>query len=293
MASGTAAVDLGGALDLGGNGNGFVNVGGGNTFVRGNIQVGQNSGSTGTLTLTGGNLTTFGLISLAPNAGATGTVNLNGGVLTTRGLTRGPGTSAFNFGGGTLRAGVPFASDVPLAVGAGGGTIDTANYRVQLGGALTGVGNLLKTGTGTLILDSSASSLGGGLTVNGGTVAIRDSNALGTGAITVNGSGLSFNSQPGLFEGRLWSPGGWCVADPNPSTSVQLVTRWGNAGTPAWYNNTTDNTKVSEGIPAISSDTLATSTAATSTTPGRATSPTPSPRTLTTRRPSRLTATSW
>ena len=70
-------------------------------------------------------------------SGGNGTYNLNGGTLVTPAIYQGPGTAAFNFGGGTLEAGAAFTATLPMTLTGTGGNanIDTNGYAVTLSGA--------------------------------------------------------------------------------------------------------------------------------------------------------------
>jgi outer membrane autotransporter protein len=100
------------------------------------------------------------------------------------------GGGALTFNGGTLQALGTLGLTGPIAINAGGGTIDTNGNNVIVSSAISGTGGLTKNGAGilnfqaaqaytggttlnagTLVLDSVGGSLpvGGALTVNGGT----------------------------------------------------------------------------------------------------------------------------
>lgn len=135
----------------------------------------ENSGNA-TLTVSGGSLVTNrGFERTVPTSTGTGSVVLtNGGVL-------------------QLAEAIPqlFAGNASLAVGSGGGVIDTHGFSTELGAPPTnaagGAGVLTKRGIGTLQLNA-ASSFGGGISVNEGTLLTGATNALGSGAITVSGA---------------------------------------------------------------------------------------------------------
>jgi autotransporter-associated beta strand protein len=129
---------------------------------------------TGIFTQSGGTNTTNAL-TIASYAGSNGTYNLNGGTLTTKSLSSGSGTAAFNFGGGTLKAGGTFSTTLPMTLTGTGGdaTIDTGSYAVTLSGQLSGPGGLNKLGSNTLtlsaqnIFDGPATVVAGTLNVSG------------------------------------------------------------------------------------------------------------------------------
>ena len=117
--------------------------------------------------------------------GSSATYNLNGGLLQLSALTGGTGATAFNFSGGTLRAGATFSTSVPITVGASGGgaTFDTAGSQLTLSGSLSGPGSLTlddSLGTGRLILIGS-NSYSGGTIVEAGTLEVTNSDALPDG----------------------------------------------------------------------------------------------------------------
>jgi autotransporter-associated beta strand protein len=136
---------------------------------------------TGTFTQSSGTNTTNAL-TIAGYAGSYGTYNLNGGTLTTQSLTGGSGTAAFNFGGGTLKAGKDFSTSLPMALTGIGGdaTMDTAGSMITLSGQLSGPGGLNKIGSGTVRL-SAQNIYNGPTTVNAGLLYV-------TGTLANNGS---------------------------------------------------------------------------------------------------------
>ena len=113
-----------------------INIGSGTPPVGGTVRVG-----------TGGTLASSGTI-IGNILVDGGTVNLNGGTLILQSLAQGAGTSAFNFGGGTLQASADFSSNLPITLtGTGGNVIvDTDSYAVTLSGVLSGAGGLNKIG---------------------------------------------------------------------------------------------------------------------------------------------------
>ena len=89
------------------------------------------------------------------------------------------------------------ASQTWLAAAGGlnlGGTLNLFEYTLILdgardtieGGAISGNGNLVKTGTGTLTL-SGNNVFAGGISVNAGTLVASSDTALGQGTVTING----------------------------------------------------------------------------------------------------------
>jgi autotransporter-associated beta strand protein len=162
---------------------------------------------TGTLNISGSGLVECSQLEVCRNIGTPhGTVNLNGGTLlasfvTASDVTNG-GTAAFNFNGGTLKAGaasVNFSAgtaNVPLVVTdeSGGAVIDTAgntltiaaviNHDSTLGG--TPDGGLTKLGSGTLIL-TAADTYTGNTTIKAGTLTLTGAGSINSSAnIAVN-----------------------------------------------------------------------------------------------------------
>ncbi len=201
----------------------FTQSGGTNSLSTGQsgLVLGFNPGSSGTYNLSGGSLygasemmgdsgtgnftqsggtNTAGGLTLAYNPASRGTYNLNGGTLIVSAMGGGPGTAAFNFGGGTLQAGDPFSTSLPMTLTGSGGnaTVDTAGYTVTLSGPLSGPGGLTMADGGTLILDGPI-TYSGGTTILAGQLEIN-APALATGNFTQTG-GLTTISGTNLYLG--------------------------------------------------------------------------------------------
>ena len=75
-----------------------------------------------------------------------------------------------------------------------GSTFDTAGYAVTLSGSLSGPGGLIKTDSGTLLLNATNTFTGNTL-VRGGTLSLGSSLALQNSTLDTSGSGvLSFGT---------------------------------------------------------------------------------------------------
>ena len=134
---------------------------------------------------------TLPALNLGNQTGSSGTYNLNGGVLAIAGLSQGGGAAAFNFGGGTLEATGPFSTGLPMTLTGSGGnaTVDANGYAVTFSGNLSGPGGLVETGSGELML-SGTDTYSGGTTVSGGTLDITAASALpSNGFVTIFGGG--------------------------------------------------------------------------------------------------------
>ena len=227
IGQGTITASPGGGINLNDGlflaGAGSINMGSGSLTVSdpasgmngGLLQANNESvqalGSSGTIsaafTQSGGSNEVANSLILVPSLGGS-TYNLDGGLLELSQL-RSSGASpglhaAFNFNGGTLRASGSFSTSVPMTLGAAGGnaTIDTQGHRVALAGSLSGPGNLIETGGGTLIL-SGTNNFAGGTTVLSGRMVVTNSEGLLDGSNLIVGKASLFapiaaaNAPPG------------------------------------------------------------------------------------------------
>lgn len=113
----------------------------------------------------------------------------NGGQASSIGAS-GPASANLTFNGGTLLyTGGTIAIDRGMLMqGNGVVSIDSAATTLEISGAITGAGNLGKTGDGTLVL-SGANTYSGGTNVYGGTLRVLSSSALGTGGVRMGLAG--------------------------------------------------------------------------------------------------------
>jgi autotransporter-associated beta strand protein len=198
-------------------------------------------GGSGSLTKSGS-----GTLTLAQASGVnsfSGALQINGGTLSISSLNRIGGsasTRAIELGGGTLEytysAGNAEVSDVlPLVLNPGNSTLSvtgsyvtgsvnapTAPVTLRLGSALTGSGNLTKSGSGILAIGkNSDTTLGntfdGTVTVNDGALDIRNPDSLGdtsAGTTITNAqlelfsfgqnAGVTFDAEPLTFTGNSY-----------------------------------------------------------------------------------------
>jgi autotransporter-associated beta strand protein len=154
------------------------------------------NGGTGGLIKTGA-----GILSLGAANNYSGNTTIKGGVLQIDANNRlGAAASTLVFDGGTLAASASFSLDTvgdttvqrPIQVEAAGGTINVAaNTTLTVNSVLNGTGVLVKSGTGTLTLTSTASnaSKSGGFTLRDGTLRLGTDISFGNGLTGFIGAG--------------------------------------------------------------------------------------------------------
>lgn len=105
---------------------------------------------------------------------------------------------------GTIRAeGTGNRIEAPLRVRLENEVAKTLTFDVQddsdltLAGAISGHGNIHKSGSGTLVLNAASAQYAGTTVVNGGILRTATNNALGTGAVVINGGVLELNPSGG------------------------------------------------------------------------------------------------
>ncbi|MES2717024.1 MAG: autotransporter-associated beta strand repeat-containing protein [Pseudomonadota bacterium] len=111
---------------------------------------------------------------------------------------------------GRLQAGAALTAGAGLALslGAGGGTLDTGAFDVDLGGVVSGNGQLRKDGAGTLTLRAD-NGHGGGTRIDAGVLAIRGNGAdAGSGLVDVRGAVLDLSDGARLANAVALGAGG-------------------------------------------------------------------------------------
>jgi autotransporter-associated beta strand protein len=176
------ASDGGANFDVGASGKGIVNQYGGNiTNLAGNTWIGE-SGA-GTWNLISG-IASLGNLVMGVNGGSSGTLNLNGGILQVSGISIGNASagSDLNLGGGTIQATAnnpTFISGLTETLMNGGVVIDSQGYTITIPQEIDDAagGPLVKIGAGTLTL-SGPNTYAGNTVVSNGTLFVQT----GTGA---------------------------------------------------------------------------------------------------------------
>lgn len=218
------AISVGHSMNMGGRYDNNLNA-----ATYGTATLNLNSGGldigTGTSTATGnGNR---GWLYLGNNHSSTvsrSTINLNGGILTLVQLQAGVyGSNLINFNGGTLKARANNQSlingnNLLCNLNAGGAVIDTDGFSVGINSTLSGVGGLIKRGSGTLTL-SGTNTFSGKVQVEEGSLKLAnpvgapnlrlhlDASDVSTLAQNANGSGAVASGDPVGSWGDLSSSG--------------------------------------------------------------------------------------
>lgn len=129
-------------------------------------------------------------------------------------------------------SGINLSTRDGIALGNGGGVIDTNGFNQQLNDPLHGEGSLTKAGEGTLTL-SGNNTYAGGTHIEAGTLAVSSDNALGNsnGGISFDGGTLQLDSSLDLSANRtiaLESRGGTINTQSFNSTLPQGITGTGH-----------------------------------------------------------------
>jgi autotransporter-associated beta strand protein len=146
---------------------------------------------TGSLTKDGN-----GMLTLSGANTYTGGTTISGGILKIANNDNNLGGTAgtLTFNNGTLQfgaTGITLSGSRPVTITSSGGFVDIASGNTgTIAGVIGGGGTLTKTGTGTLLLSSTANTFTGNLNINGGTLELAGgSGATYTGGtITINGA---------------------------------------------------------------------------------------------------------
>jgi T5SS/PEP-CTERM-associated repeat protein/autotransporter-associated beta strand protein len=208
-------------------------VGDGSWLACGDVMYVGYIGQGGVNVGSGGTVSVGNTLLLAAGASANGTFNLNpGGTLNiggTNGIAKGAGTANFNFAGGLLKVtGSSLTTTVPMTL-SGIPTVDTSGVEATFGGALSGAGNLVKTGAGTLWL-TGANNLTGSLVHWAGTVRVTTPGGLPTGPLALNGGTLHLDfgdtaSVQSLgFDGAVQTGGPWGGMDSAATFKTPRIT---------------------------------------------------------------------
>ncbi len=128
-----------------------------------------------------------GTLVLSGDNNYSGGTRLLGGVLQVSSNNNlGYFSGGLTFDDGTLQAGTALSLSRASTLLSGGGTLDSNGYNVSFTGAISGVGELTKTGLGTLTLGNS-NSYQGGTVISAGSL-VGSTNSFGSGAILNNAS---------------------------------------------------------------------------------------------------------
>ena len=185
-------------------GHGFMNMDGGHVITRRlRVAAGWDNDttgvtSTGTVNISGGTVELQDKFVLGSNSGtrSVATINFNGGeAIAPYGfLMYDDDVDFITFNGTAFKANADCekyfdlrkGSGANVTIAAGGFPIEVANGKtVAFGWGLKGVGGIVKTGAGKLVLDADA-TFTGGVDVQAGTVSATTAGALGTGTVKVS-----------------------------------------------------------------------------------------------------------
>jgi fibronectin-binding autotransporter adhesin len=135
-----------------------------------------------------------GTLVLSAANSFSGPLIIGGGTVLASGPNQLGSGNSVTLNGGTLQFAASFdpTSGHGLAVGAGGGTLDTNGHDVTVSGTIDGAGGLKKSGDGVLALVNAGNAYSGGTTIVGGTLQVSEDAHLGasTGNVVLSGGTL-------------------------------------------------------------------------------------------------------
>jgi len=176
-----------------------------------------------------------------------GTVNLSAGTLRAQSLALGPqsgassvvATAVVTVTGGTIANRPAFdlsVTGVPIALTSGTGTFAAEEFRsitLDAASPLSGTGTLVKTGLGTLTVQS-AGTFAGPIRVAEGTLAIGSGGSLATTPLVNVAAGATFDTSaaPGytFAAGQVLAGGGGLVGGPTVGSGATIMPEAGTAG---------------------------------------------------------------
>lgn len=139
-----------------------------------------------------------GTLTLSGNNAYTGSTLVSGGTLSIASDSN-LGSGALTLNGGTLAVTGTTTIDNAIAIGGSSGTVNVATGEVTaLSGLISGAGNLIKTGAGTLVLSGTGNTFSGQLTVSAGTLSVSASGNLGSSTVALDGGQLDLNGSAGF-----------------------------------------------------------------------------------------------
>ncbi|TWU22709.1 beta strand repeat-containing protein [Bythopirellula polymerisocia] len=218
------------------------------------------------------NRTGNGILTLSGTNTYTGTTSLTAGTtVVNANANLGNAANGLEFNGGTMQVdGTTFNTLSRSVTMTGSGTlnVDNAANLVNVTGAVTGTGNLVKAGEGSAQL-SNAASFDGGITVNDGTLVVKSNSGLGTttgstqlgtagGTIVLDGSGGNLTIAENFDDGLNTRTGSTAhirsIAGSNTLTGLLDLNGNGNGTLENTANGTTLNINNTAGTPAVLTD---------------------------------------
>ncbi|MFZ4288163.1 autotransporter-associated beta strand repeat-containing protein [Variovorax sp. HJSM1_2] len=176
------------------------------SVLQGSTKVTKNG--LGTLVLTGTNLYSGGTQIDAGTVRISSDANL------------GAAAGALGFDGGVLETTASMVTARATTLNTNGATVDVdAGQTLTMNGAISGVGKLTKTDTGTLVL-SGANTYSGGTSVNGGRVKVSSDSNLGAaaGALSIDGGTLETTASMSSVRAVTLNTGGATLDVANGTT---------------------------------------------------------------------------